>query len=204
MELETDPAEREDTIALVTDEIERMSRIVEDLLVLARAERPGFLTRDPVDISELTEDVVRKAAVLCHRRWELEGVADVVCAVDRQRLTQAMMQLADNACRYTLDDDPIRVGSRFEDGRLTLWVHDTGVGVAPEDAQRIFQRFVKGPDRAEGSGLGLSIVAAIAEAHGGTARVVAQAAPGARFEITIPCGPETVAPGSPAMARSRS
>jgi len=186
LELEADPEERNATITLITNEIERMSRIVEDLLLLAKADRPDFFTMKPVDIAELTTDVYRKAAVLCTREWQLESTAIAVITADGQRLTQAMMQLAQNACEHTDDSASIRIGSRVEEGLVRLWVHDSGSGVPPADAERIFERFVKGPDRPDGSGLGLAIVAAIAKAHDGHARVSPDSGVGARFELIIP------------------
>jgi signal transduction histidine kinase len=185
IDLEEDPEELQSTISLVTDEIERMNRLVEDLLVLARAERPGFVSLEPVDIAELTEELYRKSCVLCTREWTLVETANVVTLADAQLLTQAMLQLALNACQHTNDGTPVRMGSRVSDGHVCLWVHDLGPGVPREDAERIFERFVKGPHRREGSGLGLSIVSAIAQAHGGSARV-APTPLGARFELTIP------------------
>jgi signal transduction histidine kinase len=185
LEFEADPEERAATITLITDEIERMSRIVEDLLLLAKAERPDFFTMEPVDVAELTSDVYRKAAVLCAREWRLESTADAFIRADGQRLTQAMMQLAQNVCDHTDDRaSVVGIGSRVEDGLVRLWVRDSGAGVPREDAQRIFERFVKGSDRSGGSGLGLSIVAAIAKAHGGYAHL--GPGPGARFEIVVP------------------
>ncbi len=183
LELLAEVEERAASTALVVDEIDRMNRIVEDLLLLAWAERPDFLVVDKVDLAELTADVCRKAAVLCPREWRLEATARGTIEADRQRLTQAMMQLAQNACAHT-EGGTVRIGSAFEGGYARLWVHDSGHGVPAADAQRIFQRFVKGLGSRSGRGLGLSIVAAIAEAHGGTARV-APAGRGARFEIVI-------------------
>ena len=183
LEFEADPEERAATITLITDEIERMSRIVEDLLLLAKAERPDFFTMEPVDVAELTTDVHRKAAVLCDREWRLESTASAFIRADGQRLTQAMMQLAQNVCDHT-EDGAVGIGSKVEDGQVRLWVHDSGAGVPREDAQRIFERFVKGSERSAGSGLGLSIVAAIAKAHGGYAHL--SPGPGARFEIVVP------------------
>ncbi len=184
LELLTEVEEREATTALVIDEIDRMSRIVEDLLLLARAERPDFLSVGTVDLAELTADICRKAAVLCPREWLLETTARGTIVADGQRLTQAMMQLAQNTCQHT-GGGAVRIGSALEGGHARLWVHDSGPGVPPRDAERIFQRFVKGSDSPSGRGLGLSIVTAIAEAHGGTARV-APSSSGARFEIAVP------------------
>jgi two-component system, OmpR family, sensor kinase len=193
LELVDDPDERASMILLVTNEIERMSRIVEDLLLLARAERPGFLAKGPVDVRALTEDIQRKATSLGLRDWRLEEAvtAPVVVEADGQRLTQAMMQLAQNACQHTQDGDSIRIGSAVDDGHVLLWVHDSGPGVAADDRGRVFDRYVKGSGRPAGTGLGLglSIVAAIATAHGGTARLADGAeGTGARFEIVIPYG----------------
>jgi two-component system, OmpR family, sensor kinase len=192
IDAETDPDELRSTITLVTDEIERMNRLVEDLLVLARAERPGFLSLGPVDMAELTVEVHRKSSVLCTREWMLDVTDHVVAVADAQLLTQAMLQLALNACQHTSEGTPVHVGSRAEGGQICLWVHDRGPGVPREDVERVFERFVKGPHSREGSGLGLSIVSAIAQAHGGRARV-APGTVGARFEILIPlvAQPET-------------
>ncbi|MGQ0576203.1 MAG: sensor histidine kinase [Pseudonocardia sp.] len=188
LELLTDSDERSETIELIIGEIERMNRIVDELLLLARSERPGFLSVEAVDLAELTGDVHRKAAVMCDREWVLEASGRATIRADGQRLTQAMVQLAENACRHTPAGSPVRIGSSVADGKVRLWVHDSGPGVPERDAERIFQRFVKGSERERsgGSGLGLSIVAAIAEAHGGSARLVPGSGTGARFEIVVP------------------
>jgi two-component system, OmpR family, sensor kinase len=188
IEFESDPQERNETITLITNEIERMNRIVEDLLLLAKAERPDFFEMQPVDVAQLTRDIYRKVEVLAIREWQLESIADTLIRADGQRLTQAMMQLAQNACAHTVEGSLIAIGSRVDDGVVTFWVHDNGPGVSPADAERIFERFVKGSHGAAGSGLGLSIVAAIARAHGGHARVGPDHGRGARFEIIVPAG----------------
>jgi signal transduction histidine kinase len=189
LELETDPDERAAMVKIITDEIDRMNRIVEDLLLLARSERPGFLSLEPVDIAELTEDVYRRASVLCARTWLLDQRASVVIRVDRQRLTQALVQYAQNVCEHTPESVTVRIGSAVRDGSVLVWVEDDGPGVPPEQAPHVFDRFVKGPHRPEGSGLGLSIVAAIAEAHGGAARLARRDGRGARFELVLPLTP---------------
>jgi two-component system, OmpR family, sensor kinase len=185
LDLLPDAAERQETIELIVGEIERMNRIVDELLLLARSERPGFLDVAPVDLAELTMEVHRKAEVLCDRTWLLEASASAVIDADAQRLTQAMVQFADNACKHTPPGTTVRIGSALSNGDVVLWVHDDGPGVPADESSRIFQRFVKGSSTARGSGLGLSIVAAIAEAHGGRARL-APAERGARFEIVLP------------------
>jgi signal transduction histidine kinase len=108
---------------------------------------------------------------------------------DRQRLTQAMMQLAQNATDHTTEGDEIVLGSAVSSGRAALWVRDGGRGIPPEEQQRIFQRFARAGDGRRGSpgaGLGLAIVRAIAEAHHGSVDVRSSPGEGATFTLTIP------------------
>jgi two-component system, OmpR family, sensor kinase len=186
LDLLPDAEDRSETVQLIVGEIERMNRIVDELLLLARSERPGFLSVAPVDVDELTREMHRKAAVMCERDWALEQTARVTVTADAQRLTQALVQLAQNACQHTPPGTPVRIGSAAEPGAVRFWVHDAGPGIPAEDATRIFQRFAKGSEQTGGSGLGLSIVAAIAEAHGGQAQLAPGPYTGARFEIVIP------------------
>jgi len=187
-----EPQERRDTLALVDDELDRMSRFVDDMLTLARAERTDFLALGPVDLDLLTDELVAKATALADRRWTLDARATGVVTADRQRLTQAVMNLAGNAVQHTEDGDPIHLGSALRDGHALLWVRDHGPGVAAADAERIFDRFARAGSarrRSDGAGLGLAIVRAIAEAHGG--RVVLESATsgpdrGATFTLEIP------------------
>ncbi|MGW0839254.1 ATP-binding protein [Streptomyces sp. NPDC002787] len=184
-----DPAEREETIRLVTDELDRMSRIVEDLLLLAKAERPDFVTPEPVQLAELTADVYVKARTLGERDWQLAEVADLEAELDPQRITQAMVQLAQNAVQHTTAGQTIRIGSRADGSSIELYVVDSGPGVQPQDAEVIFERFRRGTARrgarGSGAGLGLSIVRAIAEAHGGRVRLHDTEGGGATFVLTL-------------------
>ena len=187
--LEDDPEERRRTIALVLDELDRMNRIVSDLLVLAKAKQPDFLDLDTVDVRGLTEDLHAKATALAPRTWSLQQVGKSLIVADRQRLTQAMMQLAQNATTHTVDGDEIEIGSSVAGGRAKLWVRDSGRGIPLEDQQRIFRRFARSGDGRRGSlgaGLGLAIVRAIAEAHHGTVDVKSSPGEGAIFTLEIP------------------
>ncbi|RJL32895.1 sensor histidine kinase [Bailinhaonella thermotolerans] len=188
-----DPGELAETRALLMDELDRMNRMVDDLLVLAKADRPDFLTPGEVDLADLVVEVVAKARGLGQRRWRVGAVAEASVPGDGQRLTQALMQLAANAVRHTGPGDTIEVGSAVRGRTASLWVRDTGPGVAPEDAERVFGRFVRGsavPRAQDGAGLGLAIVASIARAHGGTARVESPPGGGARFVLDLPARPE--------------
>jgi signal transduction histidine kinase len=180
-----DPAERRENIEIVSDELDRMSRLVDDLLILARSARPDFLRVEPLDLDLLTEDLFAKARQLGNREWRLDAVAVGLVQADRQRLTQAMMNLADNAVRHTKEGDRIALGSAVEGDLVRMWVRDSGPGIAQEDQRRIFERFAGGGNRGR-AGLGLAIVRAIAEAHGGHVELDSALGVGAAFTIVIP------------------
>lgn len=184
-----DAADRTATLAIVGDELDRMSRLVDDLLTLARAERPDFIRRQPTNVARLTERILETARALDPgRSWGFESGADVVALVDGQRLTEAALQLAENAVRYAGPGVPVGIGSAVAGTRIELWVRDEGTGIPHEEQARVFDRFHRGGSsrRSEGSGLGLSIVRAIAEAHGGSVRVASAPGRGATFTISLP------------------
>jgi signal transduction histidine kinase len=181
------PAERERTIELVLDEVKRMGRIVGDLILLAQSDEPDFLQLEPVDLVALTNDLHAKAQSLGERDWRIDRVGRGIIVADRQRLTQAVVQLAQNAVEHTEDGAEIGLGSVVTPGEARFWVRDTGSGVPPEDRERIFRRFERGTDEtSEGAGLGLAIVTAIARAHGGGADLDGGTGGGATFSITVP------------------
>lgn len=187
--LDTDsPEEVAETRELLLDEVDRMSRLVGDLIVLAKSDRPDFLRTRPVDLTVLTTDLVSKARGLGPRDWVLDGTGDATVLADEQRLTQAVLQLADNAVKHTGPGDRIAIGSSYTDGVARIWVSDSGPGVPPEDRDLIFERFGRSavPPGDEGFGLGLSIVGAIVQGHGGTVGVEDATPRGARFVLTVP------------------
>jgi len=184
-----DPQERRETVALVTDELDRMNRMVNDLLMLARAERPDFLRPERVDVPAMLADVYAKASALGPREWVLGEVEPATLWGDPQRLTQALTQLLQNAVQFTGEGDRIELSARVAGDRVLLAVRDTGVGIAPEDRERIFERFVRaapGRERPDGTGLGLAIVAAIAHAHRGEATVDSVPGAGSTFTLVLP------------------
>lgn len=184
-----DPLERAQTVALVTDELKSMARIVDDLLDLAKAEQPDFIQTAPVDLAELTRDLATKAAALDERPWLVESGPDAVIEADRHRLNQAMMNLLRNAAEHSPKGAAVHIGSRLLDDEVHLWVRDEGEAIAESDRQRIFERFSRvatGRRRTEGAGLGLAIVSAIASAHGGEVRVDPAPELGNIFTIVIP------------------
>ncbi len=185
-----DPEERRETMALVMDELDRMGRLVADVLTLAKAERPDFLSLETVDLAAFTREVLAKAETLADRDWRLGAVGRGIVVADRQRLTQALVQLAQNAVQHTAPGDAVTISSGIAGGAVRLSVEDTGPGVAPGDRERIFDRFGRGAgSRREGAGLGLAIVRAIAEAHGGHVELDARRATGAALTIVVPLDP---------------
>ena len=164
-----DPAEVAETRALLLDEVDRMSRLVGDLILLAKHDRPDFLTAAPVSVERLTHTLLAKVRALADRDWQLDGAGEGIATLDEQRVTQAVLQLADNAVKHTGDGDRISIGSAVDGGVVRLWVADTGPGIPDDLKGHVLERFGRGevPADDEGFGLGLSIVRAIAEAHGG-------------------------------------
>ena len=186
----SDPEDVAATRTLLLDETDRMARLVNDLLMLAKARRPDFVSLQATDVETLTHGVLDRARALADRTWLLDGVARGSAQVDGQRITQALLQLADNAARHTQPSDEIGIGSRHHEGRLELWVRDTGAGVPPELRTQIFDRFSHGEHDDEGFGLGLSIVRAIAEAHDADV-MLDDTAVGATFRLRLPTGAHT-------------
>ena len=186
-----DPEERRETIALAVDEVDRMTRIVGDVLLLARHERSDFLELRPVDAGILTDELHAKAKALAPRDWVLEQRARGVIIADRHRLTQAVMQLADNAARYSTTGEAIVLGSSITNGEARFWVRDQGPGIRLEEQRAIFERFQRGSgtQRWEGAGLGLAIVEAIAEAHGGRVELESRPGAGATFTVVVATDP---------------
>lgn len=187
--LEDDPQERASTIALVLGELDRMTRFVEDLVLLAKAEQPEFLEIGTIDLEQFTEELFAKVQGLVSRNWELEAKADGKISGDQQRITQAIMNLATNAAQHTNLTDTISLGSARQEDKVYFWVKDTGTGIAYVDQQRIFRRFARATNSrrcSEGAGLGLSIVSAIAQSHGGTVELHSQLYKGSTFTLILP------------------
>lgn len=174
--------------ALALDEVDRMGRLVDSLVTLAQADRPGFVRLEPVELGPLVDDVLDKARMLGPRDWRIEARCEATVQGDAQRLTQALLQLASNAVRYSAADSQVALGVAVRDGEAWLTVRDQGRGVAPEDRKRIFERFARGAGtgRIDGSGLGLPIVAAIAGAHGGRVELNSTLREGSVFAIVLP------------------
>jgi signal transduction histidine kinase len=190
-----DPTDADDvaqTRALLLDEIDRIARMVDDLILLSKAQRPDFLAPVPIDVAGLTVDVLAKARMLGDRAWVLDDVGVGVIQADPERLTQALLELAKNAVKFSPPGSTIAIGSAMDAAGTRLWVRDEGSGVPSEDRERIFGRFSRGSTVAgvDGSGLGLSIVDSIATAHGGRVEVSSAPGRGSTFVMVLPSAGE--------------
>jgi two-component system, OmpR family, sensor kinase len=187
--IDAEPKERTKVMALVADELARMSRLIDDLSLLARSERPDFLDLAVVNVETLTKDVRSKAEAIAPRTWELTEAGRGLIVADGQRVTQALLQLAQNAAAHTAEGDPIAIGSAIKDADARFWVSDSGPGVAADDRVRIFERFARGRAQrpnSDGAGLGLAIVRAIAQAHHGRIELESPPGQGATFSLVVP------------------
>lgn len=174
---------------VVLDELGRLSKLSERLLILTAAGDPGFLSRGEIEVEPFVVGLMRRWSPTARRAWQVRVAAEGTISADRERLETALDALLENAVRATHEGAAIRVGCRAEGEKLILEVADEGSGIRPEDLPRIFERFSKlEPDRARsngGTGLGLSIAKAIAEAHGGSIAVESEERRGATFCISL-------------------
>jgi Signal transduction histidine kinase len=182
----SNPADVREAIAIATDEVDRMAELVEGLTALAEV-RATVLDPQELELERLTRDVGALASALPGHHWVVSATGDGMLRADRRRVTQALLQLADNAAKYAPEGTVVELGSRGDADAVELWVRDHGPGVPESERERIFERFARADRSARGSGLGLAIVHDIARAHGGDVRVE-DAAPGARFVMRLPRG----------------
>lgn len=184
------PNDVEETRTLALGELGRMKRLTDDLVLLAKTERPDFLHLSPVDVSDLMTDTFTHAQQLGNREWILGECAAVVVNADAQRLTQALLQLAANAVKFSAEGSHINISARIltsgKTQQLWLSVKDEGIGIEAEQLGKIFTRFARVDTNKPGAGLGLTIVTAIARAHGGGIEVDSTPGVGSQFSIVLP------------------
>jgi two-component system OmpR family sensor kinase len=172
---------------ILLDELRRLARISDQLLMLATAEREDALLLAPVALDRLAADVGRRFSTATGRPVAVHASEPVTVLADEQRLRHALDALVENALRATEAGGTVTIDARVRDGRAVLEVADTGAGIAAADRERIFERFARGADaeRRPGTGLGLPIVKAIAETHGGAVTVESEPGAGTSFRLTL-------------------
>jgi signal transduction histidine kinase len=175
---------------VVLDELNRLTRASERLLILAAAEHTNFLRRGECRVEPFLSRTVRRWSVTARRDWGLDVRAHGWIPADVERLELAMDSLIENAVRFTDVGDEIRVTAYARDATLVIEVADGGVGITPEQLPNVFDRFARTPrpreHRAGGTGLGLAMVKAIVESHGGTVSVRSRLGHGSTFELRLP------------------
>ncbi len=184
--------EYQETLKSALEEIERISRLVEGLLILARAESGALrMDRRPVELNELVEEVFWQLKVLADERsvdLRMEALEPVAVLGDRDRLRRLLVNLVDNAVKYTGAEGRVSLSLTQEEGRACIEVSDTGRGIPESMHERIFQPFYRSEDVLfeQGSGLGLSIARSIALAHGGELSVKSRPGRGSTFRVVLP------------------
>jgi signal transduction histidine kinase len=172
--------------AMLVDELALMGRLVEDLTTLAWADDRALLKVESLSLGSFLDGIRAKAEAILGDRVRVGScVGDATLQADPQRLTQALMNLLQNAVEHARGDKPVRVRVRAEPKSWRFEVADEGGGLPPGDEPAVFEPFSTGSSRG-GTGLGLAIVRGIARAHGGESGVVNRPGRGATFWIRIP------------------
>ncbi len=191
-----DPEEAERFLRIAARQVDRLNAIIEDLLTLSRLEQASEKTEILME-SILLEDVLRTAVEVCEPRASEKGVTISLDCPDGLRveaspalLEQAVINLVDNAVKYSDPGNSVQVGAERGAEGLVVWVRDHGSGIPAEHLPRLFERFYR-VDKARsrtagGTGLGLAIVKHIAQVHGGEARVESAAGAGSTFSLVLP------------------
>jgi signal transduction histidine kinase len=189
----SDPDEVTETRDISLEELDRMAALIDDLLLLAKAEKASFVKLGPVDVDDVLSRVFVKAQALGERDWSINANTGAWVLADEQRLTQALLQLCENAVKYSDEGSAVALRAQVaspeldEPARVVLSVADHGVGIPADELELVFERFTRGSDtkRVQGSGLGLSICQAIVLAHGGELTAISTPGEGSTFSIAL-------------------
>src|ERR1700736_906651 len=184
----TDPSRMAADARVVPEELTRLRRLADRLLLLAAAEDPDFLHKRPIEVEPVLVEALHRWSPT-PRQWRLGATDEAVVDADEDRLALAIDALVENAVKHTTPADWIELSVRRNHG-VEITVADSGTGIPPKDLDRIFERFARSDISRqrdnEGLGLGLAIVKTIAEAHGGTLSVRSDVGKGTELTISLP------------------
>jgi signal transduction histidine kinase len=199
-----DPTLRADA-GVISDELLRLRRLVDRLLMLAASEHPDFLRKAPIDLEPIVVDAYRRW-VATPRKWRLGEVEEAEVEADAERFAAALDAVIENAVKQTSIDGEIELSLRRRGADAIITVGDSGPGIHPGDLDRIFVRFARSDRgrsrRAGGMGLGLAIAKAVLDAHGGSVKASNASGGGAIFELILPLVQTVTAPQLPSNARA--
>ena len=188
----TDPTFQASALENIQLEAERMACMVTQLLILARTDASATMTREPLLVVDIVDDVCRKArpsdSKLNLEYRELDLVEDAVVLGNADYLKQLFLILLENAFKYTPEGGKVEVIGTLNEDTVAITVADTGIGIAESDLSRVFDRFYRAENARfrSGMGLGLSIAQSIAEQHGGTITLESTVGQGSRFTVILP------------------
>lgn len=173
---------------IVLDELSRLERVAERLLLLAAVEHPDFLRRALIDVDALVIETGRRWSASAPRAWRVDADAGGVVPADGERLSYALDALIENAVKFTRNGGAIAIRAWHAGDAAMIEVRDDGPGIASEQSDRIFERFARadGANGGGGTGLGLPIVKAIVEAHGGSIALESPLGQGASLRMRLP------------------
>ena len=204
--MDADPVERDETLRAIARESERMGRLVADLLTLARADAGQTLERRRLELDSLVLEVYSQEQALADGvRLQLGEWDQIAVEGDPDRLKQVMLNLVDNALRYTPRGGTVTLDLLRRGDEAVFRVQDTGPGIAAEHLPRIFDRFYRVDQPRTrgigGTGLGLAIAREVAEAHGGRIEVESHLGEGTTFSLVLPVARVADEPRTPASPR---
>ena len=186
-----DPLERAQMVDAMDSETARMSRMVSDLLLLARQDAGIPIAEQPIELDTLLLEVYRQAQFTARGVKIVLGAEDQASIMgDRDRLKQVLLNLVDNAVKYTPQGGEVTLGLTKDDAWVKISVHDTGIGIAPDHIPNLFDRFYR-VDKARsrdagGTGLGLAIAKSVVDAHNGNIQVESEVGKGSTFTVWLP------------------
>ena len=187
-------AEPRRSLALTMEELDRMRRIVDDLLLLARLDEGMPLRREPVEVELVLREALLRGMQLARMEANVEAKPGLFAMADPDRLLQVLTNLVTNAVRHAGPEAAITLRSHRDRGRVVLDVADDGPGIAAEELPHVFDRMFRGSrartDTAGGAGLGLAIAASLTQAMGGELSVASEPGRGARFSVRLPSASE--------------